>query len=222
MRIVCQFRVILLALCSLASVAIHATAAAKSVRSLSGNIFLLGTDGRQVQLTTGGSDSMPSVSGDGKMVAFVRSGQGVPDQVCTMDLEAPPYPPPVCIAPQELVGKGDVADVSDPQLSPDRSFVYFYTQPGNLGLIIRIDLSSRRAMVIAHSVIPIAGRSFDVIQMGRYAGDLIVRKDSEKLTAGRLFLYWLVDRQGENLAIIAEKDSDAALFIAQSGVDDIR
>jgi hypothetical protein len=56
-----------------------------------------------------------------------------------------------------------------------------------------------------------------VIQSGDYAGDLIIYKDSEKLTAGRLFLYWLVDPQGANIAIVADKEDDLALFREQLG-----
>jgi hypothetical protein len=70
-------------------------------------------------------------------------------------------------------------------------------------------------------VVPIGrGGSFDVIGRGKYAGDLIVYKDSEKLTAGRLFLYWLTDPYGVNLAIVADNDTDVELFRAGIGIND--
>ena len=200
------------------SVAQPAAAASRTAKVVAGNILLVESDGSSKQLTTTGQDSRPSVSLDGKKIVFVRSQDGQSrDDVCLIDLNKPVDQQISNITPPELIAQHLIAVILDPQFSPDAATVYFYTEPGNFGLIISVDLSSKRPKVLAHGVVPIRGRAFDVIQRGEYAGDLIIYKDSEKLTAGRLFLYWLVDPQGANIAIVADKEEDLALFREQLG-----
>jgi hypothetical protein len=202
----------------LLSVVRLATAASRAVREVAGNIFLVESDGSSKQLTTAGQDSMPSISLDGKKIVFVRSPDGKSrDDVRLIDLNKPVGQQISNITPPELIAQDLVAVISDPQFSPDAATVYFYTQPGNFGLVISVDLASKRSEVLAHGVLPIQGRSFDVIQRGKYAGDLIVYKDSEKLTSGRLFLYWLVNPHGANIAVVADNEGDLALFREQLG-----
>jgi hypothetical protein len=48
-------------------------------------------------------------------------------------------------------------------------------------VIVRVELAPPKSYIVAHGAIPVgSGRSFDAIAHGRYAGDLIVHKDSEK------------------------------------------
>jgi hypothetical protein len=193
-----------------------AAAASRAVREVAGNILLVESDGNSKPLTTTGQDSMPSVSLDGKKIVFVRSQGGQSrDDVWLIDLSKPVGQQISSLTPPELVAQHLVEVILDPQFSPDAATVYFYTQPGNFGLIISVDLASKRSKVLAHGVMPIQGRAFDVIQRGKNAGDLIVCKDSEKLTAGRLFLYWLVDPKGVNIGIVSDKEDDLPLFREQ-------
>jgi hypothetical protein len=203
----------------LLGVAQSTTAASRAVREVAGNILLVESDGSSKQLTTTGQDSMPSISLDGKKIVFVRSPDGQSrDDVWVVDLNKPVDQQISNITPPELIAKHYIAAILDPQFSPDAATIYFYTEPGNFGLVISVDLASKRSKVLAHGVVPILqGRAFDVIQRGEYAGDLIVYKDSEKLTAGRLFLYWLVSPEGANIAIVADNENDLGLFREQLG-----
>ena len=192
-----------------------------SVKEVNGNIFLVNDDGHTERLTTSGIDLMPSISPDGTEVVFVRSAQGhTADAICVIHVREPRAGNPCSTAWPDLARNTEIGRILDPQFSPDSSAVYFFTQPGNFGVIVRADIAPPKSYVVAHSVIPIEqGRSFDVIRRGKYAGDLIIHKDSQKLTSGRLFLYWLTDPYGANLAIIADKDEDVELFRAEAGLD---
>jgi hypothetical protein len=91
-----------------------------------------------------------------------------------LDLTPPVGSNTVNITPRGLRQCGELGHIVDPQFSPDSSSIYFYTQPGNFGLILRLQLHTRETSVVAHSVLPMEGMSFDVIAEGQYAGDLIV------------------------------------------------
>jgi hypothetical protein len=126
---------------------------------------------------------------------------------------------PSSIVALDLSRDTGIGTISDPQFSPDSSAVYFFTRPGYLGLIVRSELAPPKSYIVARGAVPIGhGRSFDVIAEGKYAGDLIVYKDSGKLTAGPLFLYWLTDPFGASLAIVADKESDVDQFRSEIGL----
>jgi hypothetical protein len=198
-----------------------AAGAPSSVKETAGNILLLQDNGDTEQLTSAGTDSMPAISADGDKVVFVRSGgPGRPDDLRLIYVKHRHVQKPLSIVAPALAADVEIGSILDPQFSPDSSAVYFLTRSGNFGGMVRVDLAPPKSYVVAHSAIPIAsGRSFDVIVRGKYAGDLIVYKDSEKLTAGRLFLYWLTDPYGVNLAIVADKETDLKLFRAEMGLD---
>jgi len=197
-------------------------AASSSVTQVKGNIVLVEDSGHTEPLTTSGIDSMPAISADGEKVVFVRSvGPGRPDDLYLIYLKHRHVEKASSIVTPDLTRDPGIGTILDPQFSPDSSAVYFFTQPGNFGVIVRVELAPPKSYIVAHGVLPIGrGESFDVIVRGKYAGDLIVYKDSEKLTAGRLFLYWLTDPYGVNLAIVADNDTDVELFRAGIGIND--
>lgn len=194
-----------------------AAAAPSSVKETGGNIFLVEDNRPAEQLTAAGTGFMPAISSDGDKIVFVKSGgPGRPDDLCLIYVKHRHVQVPVSIVTPALALDAEVGAIGailDPQFSPDSSAVYFFTQSAGRGLIVRVELTPPKSYIVAHGAIPIGqGRSFDVIARGRYAGDLIVYKDSEKLTAGRLFLYWLTDPYGANLAIVADNKNDVELF----------
>ncbi|MGA2740650.1 MAG: hypothetical protein ABSG65_24835 [Bryobacteraceae bacterium] len=192
-----------------------------SVKQIAGNIFLVQDNGHNEQLTASGIDSMPAISADGDKVVFVRSGgAGRPDDLCLIYVKHRHVQKPLSIVAPALAADIEIGSILDPQFSPDSSAVYFLTRAGNFGGIVRVELAPPKSYVVARGAIPIEnGGAFDVIVRGKYIGDLIVYKDSEKLTAGRLFLYWLIDPYGGNLAIIADKLNDVNLFRAATGLE---
>jgi hypothetical protein len=198
-----------------------AAAAPASVVEIKGNIALMEDGKRTERLTGAGTDSMPAISPDGEKVVFVRSvGPGLPTDLCLIYLKQRHVRKATSIVAPDLLRDSQIGTILDPQFSPDSSAVYFLAQPGNFCIIVRCELAPPKSYIVAHGVIPIgSGRSFDVIARGKYAGDVIVYKDSEKLTAGRLFLYWLIDPYGANLAIVADKHSDVELFRAETGTN---
>jgi hypothetical protein len=196
-----------------------ASGAPSSVKEAGGNIFLLEDDIHAEQLTAAGRDSMPAISTNGEKVVFVRAvGTGLPDDLCLIYVQHRHVQKPQSIVTPALARDHEIGVILDPQFSPDASAVYFLTQLGEAGLIVRVELTPPKSYIVAHGAIPIGrGRSFEVIAHGKYAGDLIVHKDSEKLTAGQLFLYWLTDPYGANLAIVADKESDVERFRDAAG-----
>lgn len=120
--------------------AMHLCAALPSVKEMGGNIVLVQPDGTIKRLTAMGTDSMPSLSPDGSKVVFVRSPKlSGSDELCLIDLTRPLHEQPVTLMSPDLSRQGQEVRVLDPQFSPDSSTVYFYTQPGNLGLVISVD-----------------------------------------------------------------------------------
>ena len=195
----------------------------REVTELKGNIYLTNQAGKAEQLTSSGNDSAPVISADETKVLFIRNRPtgaelhvisltgSKNESIVWRDIDDPRDP-----GDGGSINSG-TRSIIDPQFSPDGEEIFFYSQPWNLGLIRKVDLVGGTSIVIAHSVIPIGERAvgertFEVVPSGKFKGDLIVHKDSEKLTAGRLFLFWLVDPDGRNVGIIGADKADIVTF----------
>jgi Tol biopolymer transport system component len=179
-----------------------------------GNIYVKSRNDELKQLTSSGLDSAPRISSDGTEVLFVRKR---PEhyELRIISLVGNSKDLLVWRESGEHAQPGGAASIIvDPQFSPDGKEIFFYSQPGNLGIIWRVGGAKGTAKVIAHSVITIQapGETFEIVPSGKFKGDLIVQKDSEKLTEGRLFLFWLVDRDGGNVGIIGTSENDVEAF----------
>ena len=189
-----------------------ASAYQSTVRAVNGDV-MLARDGQTIQLTSSGRDSQPVFSSDMQHIAFVRAANaGEPEDLWVVDIKRSLEPRPLHIEASAAAKSGEVASILQVQFSPDASSIYFYTQPGNFGLILKVNEVTGTVDLVSHSVIPLNHQLFEVVQRGNYAGDLIVQKDSHKLAPGRLFLYWLVDRDGRDVAIIGNSPADLSAF----------
>ncbi len=187
-----------------------------SVKEVGGNIFLI-RGGRPTQITYSGHDSEPTISKDGKRILFVRTSARNEDELTTASVSDAKLVDEFKINLSALQNSQDLGDIIDPQLSPDGSYAYFYTEPGNFGIIVRIALPSQDIDIIAHTVIPMErGKAFEVIDHGQYLGDIIVRKDHAGATVGRHFAYVLVNRNGSDLKVIGESEVDLERFRNQT------
>ena len=188
------------------------------VSESSGNIYVRSEDGKLEQLTSLGLDSSPAISGDGSKVLFVRKQpEGFELRAISLtrsrkNLLVLRENDDQLKTSERSSAENVASSIVAPQFSPDGNEIFFYSQPGNLGVIWRVDIAKRTAKMIAHSVIPMQKNAFEVVPSGKFKGDLIVQKDAEKLTPGRLFLFWLIDPEGRNIGIVGTNDSDVDQF----------
>ena len=156
--------------------------AGQAVRAQSGDIYYTDATGSVRQLTSGGTDSDPALSFDGKKIVFIRR-TSIP-----ADVEEPTDPHPVrteiWIAdlvsgerPQRVfrgpvvVDHSSYATFSEPRLTPDNRHVYFLINYAVVEFgLVRLDLESGQARMISGAL------GWYIVGSGKYAGDLVVQK----------------------------------------------
>ena len=179
------------------------TCLGESVSIKDGNVFFTRGDGREVQLTSDGLDSDPSLSLDSKKVVFVRrtpgylidTGRGDVDEnelwIAAVDRRSKP----------RLVLRGRSGNFRDnlvlagfylPRFSADARRVYFLaTTWATSDAIHSLDLSSGKTQFIA------AGHSVEPINYGRFKKYAFVRTDTMGRQGGHIDDYWLYNPEGK-------------------------
>jgi hypothetical protein len=193
-------------------------ACAQKVSVKEGNVYFAGKDGRTTKLTRLGLDSDPHLSLDGHLIVFVRrtpslkidTGIGDADDnelwIAGTTGKQPPH--------RVLVGhpggfkKDDnlvLAGFSDPQFSPDTTRIYFGAQTWATQASFRmLDLKSGRVRFLY------AGLGLEVLQSGKYAGYLIALKTIPSMLTARIFRYWLLDADGNDVGEIGGDESNSS------------
>jgi dipeptidyl aminopeptidase/acylaminoacyl peptidase len=184
-----------------------ALAAPPVVSAESGNIVVADAGGEPRRLTTGGRDTQPSLSPDGKLVVFVRGGDGTvvagsgdveANSIWIVDVEGK--------QPRLLVKSAAHANVeqllgalSAPQFSPDGKSVYFTSAAwATSGAVHRVDVATG----VVRFVSP--GNSLEVLRAGQYAGHLVVQKHKYFLGGGSYDWFWLLTPDGKEVDAIGD------------------
>ncbi|MDO9566893.1 MAG: hypothetical protein Q7J15_09155 [Candidatus Desulfaltia sp.] len=211
---------ILIMLC--ASLALAGDAPPKAhadVYDREGNIYMKGTDGQELQLTTSGKDSHATLSQNGQQVIFVRRVQelkdnplGVaeddaamlyaswsPDEIWTMDIQDK-KPKVLRKSTYEKEPKKCTGWFYDLNFSPDGKTIYYACQPGSpsTGAIhaMSFDGTDDRWLCWGQSVDVVGGDKSD-----KYYGHLVV---SRKADDGAYDISMLMTPDGKEIEKISE------------------
>ncbi len=176
-------------------------------------------DGNTVQITSSGLDCDPSLSVNGKLVAFVRrtpsskidTGAGSLDTNELWVSETTPAGNTHRILSGHSAGtkSGDLplAGFISPKFSLDARRVYFLAQLAATSQhLYSLDLRSEQVRFLCRGI------GFEVLYSGNRAGFLIVLKDIPRVMPGHIARYWLLDRDGKDVGEIGEKESDVRSF----------
>ena len=196
-----------------------------------GNVWVTNTAKKVVQLTSSGKDRAPTVSPDGRCIAFIRKSKNqsylsvggeedykgdeiLADQIWAVDLSTGKER---LLVSDRMPGKGDVtkelertiAHIDDDSLcfSPDGSDLYFISSAWvTSGALHVVNLRAGKEHFIA------AANSVEVVQSGEYAGHLIVNQHRYFLGTGSFDWYWLLDSKGREIGPVGECQDQVKTF----------
>jgi len=201
-----------------------AKAHSQSVSEKAGDIYFTSNDGRTIQLTSSALDSDPSLSVGGSLVVFVRrtpeklieTGNGEQEaNELWIGATSGSNQPRRILAGHAGGFKPDdtvvLAGFQSPQFSPDARRIYFTgTAWATSSPIFVLDLDTQQTRFLFD------GLSVEVITRGKFAGCLIANKKIPAVLIARKFRYWLVDRDGKDIAEIGDSYSDVETFKAMT------
>ena len=193
---------------------------------MDGNIIFEPTDGSKAALTSSGLDSQPSLSADGRQVVFVRSTPNLTIDTGLGDQEENELwiaDTTGAVAPRRVLRGhpgGFRVDANlvlggfwAPQFSPDAKRIYFMSTiwATSHGIWL-LDVAAGQVRFLCD------GLDLEVLNSGPYAGNIIVRKHIPRVVPGRVFRYWLLDRDGNEVGEIGEAESALEEFFERAGV----
>ena len=209
----CHARFLLPLLLSLACVL---PAHAQTVRAEGGDIVFQPRSGAPRRLTTGGLDSEPSLSPDGRTVVFVRRTPGRLVPAASGDAEATElWTVGVDGAGGRMRLRGRAADdpratlagLQAPKFSPDGRTVYFLSAAwATSGAVHALDLATGAARYVA------PGNSLEVIARGEYRGHLIVSQHRYFLGGGSYDWLWVLTPGGREVGPIGDTPEALSQF----------
>lgn len=182
-----------------------------------GNIVLT-VGGTRRPLTDSKRDSDPTLSPDGRTVAFVRGTPGKMISTGSGDVEASELwvidadgKNPVRLLTGATHPKPErlLAGMHSPQWSPDGKRLYFLSAAWATSAAVHvIDLATKRERFVC------AGNSLQVLRTGEYRGHLIVEQHRYFLGGGSYDWHWLLRPDGSEVGPIGE---DTEMFLETFG-----
>jgi Tol biopolymer transport system component len=200
-----------------------AEAPAQRVVSRAGRIVYQPARGRERPLTTTGRDSLPALSPDGRLVAFVRDTPG--DSVAAGADRCPRtelWLVGVDGAGARRVLRGRAADdrsrvigcIHRPTFSPDGRWIFFESEAWVTSAALhRVEVATGREQFVCPS------NGYEWIRRGRYDGALLVMQHRSARDRARDGA-WIVTPQGRTVRRVAyedERDYDAKVDAVRAG-----
>jgi TonB family protein len=177
----------------------------------SGDILLV-ESGKSVVLTSTGRDADPWIDPDGTVVLFVRGD--VDDEFRTAVFEInvmSRVEHKVFAGPVQLPG-GEINYFGNPEYSNDHKTLYFVAKTSvTTGELFAVDTNTKVVRHIANAA------SYDVVQSGPNAGDLLVYQRKISIVGMPFYLYWLYSPNGKDLGLAGPDGLDVANAINPDG-----
>jgi dipeptidyl aminopeptidase/acylaminoacyl peptidase len=200
-------RLIPIAICLILST----SAFAQTVSVKDGNIQFADKSGETSPVTTGGRDSEPNLSPDGKLVAFVRaSDRKVPtgageDSASEIWIVGSDGKNGRKIVEPKTADKTEniLALLTAPQFSSDGKSVFFETTAWATSDAIHVvDVSTKKEHFVCD------GSALEVIREGEYRDHLLVTKHKYFVGGGSYDWVWLVKADGKEVGPVGEDASN--------------
>ncbi len=188
------------------------------VESQGGSIYLIDERGHKDRLTMGGFDTQPSLSADGKEVAYVRSrpsqtadDEGAVSEIRIINLVL--RTDEVVFHGPAFIGDKRYSGFGTPRLSPDGKLLYFlFNWSATTHGLATLNLTSHEIKFLMPAV------SFPaIVYRGKYRGDLIVLQRRPKLSLGDFLLYYLFAPNGVEIGVVGDSEFDVGIFIDPNG-----
>ena len=203
-----------------------ATASPQSVSEQGGRIFFRDQSGVEKPITNGNLDSDPHLSFDTRQVVFVRQTPGQTVETGSGDVDKTELwiaPVDGSKEPKRVLTGGDfieepnlnivIAGFSNPQFSPDATWIYFKASAWATAFeIMMLDVPTGNTKPL------FPGLEFEVIGTGKYRGFLIGTTDPLTDNRGRIRVYWRLDPNGKAVKRIGENESDLVRFKRRYGI----
>jgi dipeptidyl aminopeptidase/acylaminoacyl peptidase len=195
----------------------------QSVSVSAGNLVYHAAAGAQTQVTNSGRDSMPSLSSDGRLIAFVRRAPG--DTVNTAvgweeRTELWIVHADASNARRLLRGRegsrpqATLAHFESPVFSLDARTVYVSSRGWvTSDALHAVDVGTGRERFVC------AANGFELLAIGRYRGDLMVGQHRHG-PSGAYDRNWIVSPSGQVVRLVAldgAPDADALIAAARAG-----
>lgn len=174
-----------------------------------GNILLGNDNGENSQLTSNGGNSLPTLSPDGKLVAFVHLASGAPISTGS-GASAPTELWVVTVSTkkaEKIVSprnakdmRNVIAGISALQFSTDSKTLFFLSDAWTVsGAVHKVNLATKKESFLT------AGKSLKVIRSGKYKGDLMVDQHRYHRQGGAYDCDYVIGPDGKEVSV--EKSS---------------
>lgn len=189
-------------------------ARAQSVHVRDGNVYFVPSSGPdEVQLTSSGRDREPSLSLDGRLVAFVRGqagfklyrdpwgnelGDGEASELWTINTDGT-NPRLLLTGRRGREPKDNLTDMYSPRFSPDGGRIYFQTSAWTTSSAIHvIDVHTRRTRFVCPG-----NEVLRIVPDGKYRGHLLTCQHRHFLLGGSYDWLWLVTPEGKDVGPVS-------------------
>jgi len=180
----------------------------QSVHEKGGNIYFTDSAGQEIQLTSTGRDTSPSLSPNGRLIVFVRTntyekidaGVGEVDHTELWVVNLGDKKSERVLGSRDAANPKEIlAGFADPQFSNNSKDIYFLSAAwATSGAVHRLDLQTKEERFIS------SGLNFEVIRKGRFKGNLRINKHKYYKEGGSYDCDYIVTPNGKEIKIIED------------------